>query len=462
MPILSERDCGGVAVTFLDDVLAEITPSEKEREEAQMVVDEVGQALTRIGATPQLVGSFAKNTDLAGDRDIDLFILFDPEVSRDDLEKKGLAIGKKLFSELGVGFDIDYAEHPYVKGVYKGYAFEIVPCYGGDGSQLKSSVDRTPLHTAFVCEQSAADRLSVGDVRLLKKFMKAQGVYGAEAKVLGFNGYLVELLVYRYGSFTGALEAAAGWKFGEVIDPAELWEDAGALNYYFTDADLVVVDPVDQDRNVAAAVCRQKMAEFMAAARGYLKEPSKDWFFPAEPVPPTVEALIERANKRGTTLKVVAIEHPVLNVNTLYSQLRRTLKAVDSQIASFGFHVFKSGFWSDEEKRSFLVLEFDVAVLPAIERLRGPPVDTDVPNQEKFLAKYVSNPPYIEDGVWLVDRRRRYTSAIDALGSILEHKRGFGKDLRAAASFTVRSLKEALDGCEAGGFRLVLGDFLRI
>jgi tRNA nucleotidyltransferase (CCA-adding enzyme) len=37
--------------------------------------------------------------------------------------------------------------------------------------------------------------------------MKGTGVYGAEAKVEGFSGYLTELLVINYGSFPKALEA---------------------------------------------------------------------------------------------------------------------------------------------------------------------------------------------------------------------------------------------------------------
>jgi tRNA adenylyltransferase (EC 2.7.7.25) len=43
------------------------------------------------------------------------------------------------------------------------------------------------------------------EVRLLKKFMKGIGVYGAEIKVKGFSGYVAELLVYFYDSFRNVL-----------------------------------------------------------------------------------------------------------------------------------------------------------------------------------------------------------------------------------------------------------------
>jgi tRNA nucleotidyltransferase (CCA-adding enzyme) len=49
----------------------------------------------------------------------------------------------------------------------------------------------------------------LGEVRLLKKFMKGTGVYGAEIKIGGFSGYLCELLILKYRSFAQTIEAFA-------------------------------------------------------------------------------------------------------------------------------------------------------------------------------------------------------------------------------------------------------------
>ncbi len=57
-----------------------------------------------------------------------------------------------------------------------------------------------------------------GEVRLLKKFMKGIGVYGAEIKTGGFSGYLCELFVLHYGSFVKTLEAFARHKQRIVVD----------------------------------------------------------------------------------------------------------------------------------------------------------------------------------------------------------------------------------------------------
>ena len=110
---------------------------------------------------------------------------------------------------------------------------------------------------------------------LLKRFMKSVGTYGSHFKVGGFAGYLCELLIIYYSSFEKVLESASNeWRPGYNID----------LMGYGTSSlfnePLIVVDPVDKNRNVAAAVSLQKMSEFVAASRNFLKDPSISYFHP--------------------------------------------------------------------------------------------------------------------------------------------------------------------------------------
>ncbi|MFH1721962.1 MAG: CCA tRNA nucleotidyltransferase [Candidatus Altiarchaeota archaeon] len=444
---------------FLDDVIADITPSPGEKKKTDAAISEVSAELKKLGVTPVLVGSVAKGTDLIGETDVDLFIPFPSDTKPEELESHGLDVGKKLFKNLKTEYEIDYAEHPYVKGVYKGIVFEIVPFFGS--GKFKTSVDRTPLHTKFIMQKEQSGKIDVGQVRLLKKFMKSQNVYGAEAKVMGFSGYLVELLVFQYGSFVDVLKAASDWKYGEVIDPAGLWEDRSALNYYFTGADLVVVDPVDQDRNVAAAVSREKMSEFMVFARGFLAKPSKEWFFPPEKIPPSIDELLVLGKGRGTHLVAIEIIHPKLNVNTLYGQLRRTLKSIAETVESDDFEIFKSGFWSNESDFSILLFEFEVWELPPLKRVRGPPIDTDIVNQDKFLEKYSKNNPYVEGGFWFVDGKRKFILVDELLLYVIGSKAGFGKDLRLKGEFGLETLKGLFYKRKDKGILIYLEKFLK-
>jgi tRNA nucleotidyltransferase (CCA-adding enzyme) len=335
---------------MLKEVLQKITPTQEEHIEEHRIVDEVTKRIAKFGVKPILVGSMAKGTDIRGSKDIDIFVLFHKDVSREELEKKGLEIGKKVFSDMKLKTEIDYAEHPYVKGTYKNYVIEIVPCY--DTKEIKSAVDRTPYHTHYVKKKITENPAIKGDTRLLKQFMKAAGVYGAEAKIEGFSGYLTELLVINYGSFTKVLTASSDWKFGEAIDPEKLWEDQSSLKYFFTNADFIIVDPVDRNRNAAAAVSKHKLSEFIIASRNFLEKPGIEFFFPKETKPLPTTELKKRIVGRGSKIIALSFKHKKINENTLYSQLRKTTASLKTDISHEEFKVMKTGFWTNDNPRT--------------------------------------------------------------------------------------------------------------
>src|SRR5213594_2878126 len=259
-------------MTVEEQVLARIRPSPDEEARIEKVVRELLERLRAMlksngwDAKPFLAGSVAKGTHLTG-TEIDVFGAFPPDLQRADLEERGLALGTIL--EKGTH---RYAEHPYTRGWYGGFEVEIVPCYRiTDATQRMSAVDRTPLHVDYVLGHVKEGQTN--EVRLLKAWAEGVGVYGAEAKVMGFSGYLCELLVLKYGTFRGVLENSLAWRKGELI---ELDRPPGRA---FPEP-LIVVDPVDPNRNVASAVSVEQLATFVHSAREYLRAPSERFFFP--------------------------------------------------------------------------------------------------------------------------------------------------------------------------------------
>src|SRR3990172_9862900 len=164
-----------------------------------------------LHAKPLLVRSVAKGVHLTG-TEIDIFVAFPPDTPRDVLEREGLAFGDILERPVRM-----YAEHPYTRGWYGGFEVEIVPCYRiTDATERMSAVDRTPLHVDYVLGHVKDGQQN--EVRLLKAWAEGIEVYGAEAKILGFSGYLCELLVLKYGSFRGVLENSLSWRPGIAIE----------------------------------------------------------------------------------------------------------------------------------------------------------------------------------------------------------------------------------------------------
>jgi len=431
----------------VESILERVTPTRKERSEEMALVERVFKLLNAYPVKPILVGSLAKDTDLANNKDIDIFIQFPQDVPRADLEKQALKIGKEIFNKLGVEHEIDYAEHPYVKGSYEGNNIEIVPCY--EGAKIMSAVDRTPHHTQYVSSKIKDSNLN-SEIRLLKQFMRGIGVYGAEAKVEGFSGYLVELLVIRYGSFNKVLEAARSWNIPEVIDLEGLWDDPQALPKFFTEAELIVVDPVDKSRNVAAAVSSECLSKLIVKSDEYIHRPSEEFFFPKSKPMRTKEQLASAMVARKSKFMAVVFKHEKINANTLYSQMRKTAKHLVSEIEGMEFTVFKNSIWTNEKGISVLLLEFEVWTLPNMVHHLGPPVTQDASNQEKFNQKYALDKPYVKDGRWVVDTKRRFTEAKDALKEIVSERKGFGKNLRELEVVTVLEDEGLLNIGDAG------------
>ncbi|HIE33634.1 MAG TPA: CCA tRNA nucleotidyltransferase [Candidatus Altiarchaeales archaeon] len=445
---------------LLKEVVEQIRPTEEEVKKEKELFRRIRKLIERDGFKCLLVGSLAKGTDLRGDKDVDIFITFPENLSREELEKKGLEIGKKVFKKLGIKTEIDYAEHPYVKGIYNNYTIEIVPCYRTN--EPKSCVDRTPYHTEYIKKKLRRNKELRDEIRLLKQFMKGIGVYGAEAKVQGFSGYLTELLIVSYGSFQKTVGSASQWKFKEIIDPENLWKDKASLRYFFPDASLIVIDPVDENRNVAAAVSRQKLSEFIVNARKFLKNPDKSFFFPEEVRVPENEEIIRRINERGTKLMAIYFKHQRINPNILYSQLRKTIRSMVKSIEAFNFRVFKTGIWTDEDGLSVFLFEFEVWNLPGIKHHVGPSIYSSIEDQEKFLKIYRQDSPYIEENSWVVDTKREIRNVRTGMDRIVAEKKGFGKDMKEIDAFKIAEDKDVLDICKDEEFIKFLGKFLSI
>ena len=420
---------GGMGVE--ETALARILPSPKEEERLGEVVRELTQRIeARIreegwDAKPILVGSVAKGTHLVG-AEIDLFVAFPPDVPREDLERRGLALGDLLERRVRM-----YAEHPYTRGWYEGTEVEIVPCYRvTDASQKLSAVDRTPLHADYVLGRLKKDQAN--EVRLLKAWAEGIAVYGAEAKVRGFSGYLCELLVLKTGTFRGVLDASLTWRLGQLL---ELDRSAARA---FGDP-LVVIDPIDGNRNVASAVSVEQLATFVHAAREYLRAPNARFFFPRPLKPLTVVRLRSLAKRQGGELLAVSIPAPEITDDVLYPQLRKAHRALEDLLRRHEFAVHDARFDVVGREAVFL-FRLATTELPRRMRHDGPPVW--VKNAKDFLDKWSKSPrtltgPYIVGERWAVDIAREIVDPA-VLVRRMRRELSLGKDLEKAARRRMR------------------------
>jgi len=392
-----------------EKILAKITPASKERAEIKKLCRDIISKIKKHGYPAEVMGSIAKDTWIAGNRDIDVFVFFKPEVPLKKMEEEALSLGKKVIVELGGKHDIAYAQHPYVRGFLEGAKVDIVPCYRLEKLKIKSAVDRTPFHVKYVKKKLKSKK----GVLLLKQFMKANGIYGAELKVEGFSGYLCELLVVRYKTFEGVLRNARKWAYGQVIDIEKQYKDEKIARDKFNHH-LVVVDPVDANRNVAASLNLKNFEKFIGLCVQFLgagKNEQERFFEPRK-----IEAApFDAISGRLSNFIVIELEKPDIVEDILYPQMRKTLSNIEMQLSIENFKVVKRDAFANG--KCYLVLGLKEVSLPKMKKHFGPPVKMAV-HAEKFLKKYPN--AKVEDGNYVAEIGRKWTDALALVVHLLK------------------------------------------
>ncbi|WP_299523533.1 CCA tRNA nucleotidyltransferase [uncultured Methanobrevibacter sp.] len=398
-------------------ILNEIKPSKEESHEILKISKELINYLNEIcrneniDAEASLVGSVAKKTYLSGKSDIDIFISFPLDVDVSTLKKTGLYLGYKCSDKFCGKPSEHYASHPYVTSEICGFEVDFVPCYKiENGSQLKSAVDRTILHTKYIKSHLGVNQNE--EVLLLKRFMDMTGTYGSEFKVGGFAGYLCELLILKYGTFENTLKEASNWKYGQTID-LEGYNTAKLFN-----DPLIVIDPTDMNRNVGAALRLDKMAEFIQSARNYLNSNNKkEYFYPASNKF-TKKEILEEFKKRGTDLIAIKFNIPDIPLDTLHPQLRKTTMSLVEKLNDEDFSVYQSDYWSDEENIAILLFEMSVSKLNNTKIHHGPKVFVKKGTQN-FIEKHGIENCYVLNDFIVSKISREFITPYDFISYVL-------------------------------------------
>ncbi len=328
--------------TVLDQVAKKVVPSVAERERMSQLAERLkGQVQsildkTGIGGNVSIQGSFARDTWLSGEADLDIFAAFPPTMDRREWTEKVLPAIRK-------GIDA-------------------------------KNVD-----------------------------------YGAEVRVGGFSGMLVETLILHYRSFLETLVQASKWKPVIFLDIEKLIgsQDSRAREF---GSPLVVIDPIDPDRNLAAAVRDDKLWGFVAASRQLLKNPGTWYFFPLKFKPKTKAQFSKLLEHQNRDVAAISFGHPRIVPDVLWGQLLKIERSITDMMTRQDFHPVRSTVWSDEARSSAILVELDNSILPEVQLREGPPV-SKMADSQGFLdrhldAKDTVRGPWIEADRWVVDKER--------------------------------------------------------
>ena len=308
-------------------------------------------------------GSYAKGTWTSEKPDIDIFVKFKKSTS----EKKFKSISKKIGFNALKKFKpyTRYSEHPFVEAVIKNIKINIVPCYDVKAGEWKSAADRSTFHTEFILENLSGPLKD--DVRILKYFMSVNGIYGAEIAKQGFSGYVAEVLVYYFGSFTNVLKEIAKLKNDNAI---------GKPRKKF-DSTIIIIDPVDSNRNLGAAISTENVGKFILLSRAFINNPSIQFFR-------NQRKKLSSKNILNNML-VLKFQYKKSPDDTIAGQIRRAVNSLSSQMEIAGFKILRNSSLTLEKNQAVLLFLMDSLTISENQIHDGPNVF-----EENFSRKFVS------------------------------------------------------------------------
>jgi len=379
-------------------------PTKQEKEKMQVLSNNLVELVKKEAAKypevtlVELGGSYAKGTWLKGKLDLDIFV----KMKKETEEKQFEEIGKKIGFASMKNFNpyVRYSEHPYVEAEAENIKVNVVPCYDVEKGQWKSSADRSSFHTRFILEK--LDDEKKNEVRLLKKFLIGVDIYGAEIAKEGFGGYVAEVLIYHYGSFIKVLEAAANFTQGQIIgNPTKKFETA-----------LILIDPIDSNRNLGTAISAQNFGIFILAARTYLKKPSLVFFNGKKSLPNT---------KNLKNIIVVKFDYKHRSPDIIWGQAKRGATALSGQLELGGFQVLRKSAITDEKSEAAMLFLLHSPVIEKSMVKNGPDVFRKSESENFILRNSKNKLTWVDDdGRILSLQEREFYDAKKFLQSLLK------------------------------------------
>ncbi|MFW9830326.1 MAG: hypothetical protein ACFFD8_00910 [Candidatus Thorarchaeota archaeon] len=425
-----------------DSVLRQIRPIPSEVEKGFRIFNHIKQSIQEVAEKKEVELAFInlegssgrKQTQLRNHRELDIFIGISPDILSSLIKTKQpkKPFLRKFFKKLVIDIGLDganqagchtssiaYAEHPYVTVSFDDYKADIVFCFDLTPEFLSThgpitAVDRTPHHTRFV-DQHLTERQR-DDVRLLKAFLLSTFVYGDASPVgrSGFTGFSTEMIIYHHADIEGALKFLAQ----PQPEPLDIHNrSVSVLRKRFARELLIITDPTDSNRNIAASISERAYRFSQHKAASLLQNPTES-YFAMQPIP---ILSIDELHLLGPNYFVIEFRddtgwHYTKTRDKLYRyfvKLQKFLNREPTGEPRFGSTIFEEIFQEPYFAIALHVNRLDIGK----SYKRVGPSPQFVEGTEEFLKKHPD--AFLKDGRYQAEITRIFTNAEQAIHHFL-------------------------------------------
>jgi tRNA nucleotidyltransferase (CCA-adding enzyme) len=393
---------------ILQEVIKDIKPTKEEEKEFSTRINSVLNKIKLKNAKAILGGSGVKQTWLKDAHDADIFVCFDYNKYKDKSSELANILEKALKKE----FKITrlHGSRDYFQIKQKSFTFEIIPILNiKKADQAKNITDISPLHAKWVNNYK---KLS-DEMRLTMQFFKAASVYGAESYIKGFSGYVCEILTVYYKDFLNLIKNIAKWKEKTIIDAKHYFKNKEVLytlNKSKIQSPLIVIDPVQKERNAAAALSKEKFDILVNKAKQFLKNPSKKFFEKEEF---SIDTLKTKNKLIILDIKVKSGKRDIIGC--------KLLKAIDfikKQLLKNDFKVLDYGWNWDESSNALFYFILKKETLSKNKIWQGPPLKAE-PHLKAFKKKYKKT--FVKNGKIYANVKREYINPEDLIKELIKN-----------------------------------------
>jgi tRNA nucleotidyltransferase (CCA-adding enzyme) len=248
------------------------------------------------------------------------------------------------------------------------------------------------------------------------------------------------VLILHYGSFQDVIKAIAKLKKNQII---------GKPTKSF-DTSIIIIDPIDSNRNLGAAISNENIGKFIIASRAFQKKPSIS-FFKSLPRPK-----IFKKNLENTI--AIQFNYKPRSPDIIWGQIKRAASSLVVQMELGGFQVLRHAGMVGEKNEAYLLFLIQSLKIEESFLREGPDIFFEV-ESETYITKNSKN-----SMMWIGPNRkilslqkRRQNDVILFLNDLLKNhlnKSGIPKGLKAdikkrfkiipAKKVTGKCIKEAV------------------
>ena len=393
-------------------------PSKKEKERVADIVREtigrINKAAEKQKIKAKLVvgGSVAKDTWLPGLSDIDFFLKFNYD-EYENLSGQLADFTERILKKGFKNIERIHGSRDYFNIKYDDFVLEIVPVLNIKSAKYaKNITDFSPLHVGWVKKHLK----SKNDVRLAKQFFKANKAYGAESYIRGFSGHVIELLIIKYGSLKKLLEAIPKWKLKQIIDVGKRYKDKKNAIKFINEAKLhspiIVVDPIQPQRNAAAALRAEAFGGITFASEKFAKQPSVK-FFEEDKIN------LDKLRKKGALIlkaKPYGDKKDIAGAKFL-----KNFKYLKSKLQKSDFKILEADWWWPNEGEAIYWFRFGKKKLSDIVIHKGPPLGINEQSVKRFAEKWKRRAK-IKNKRYVVELKRKFKEPKKYLSHLIKDK----------------------------------------